>query len=422
MSFANPIWLYGLLGLAIPIMIHLWSKKEGKTIKVGSIRFFPESETRQSRRLSPNELLLLLLRCLVLIFLVMLIAQPILIGKKKQERATVLIDPLVIDDASVLAMIDSISQEDYNIKLLQAGLPDYDSDDEQVGKTMPYWNAIPAIEQLPSNEVLIFARNQASAFKGRLPFSSKQISWYHIPPRESGEKVIKATLNQGQVRVSIAHFDEASTLVEHLVFKQGEPAGVLDIQGSGDQIQFKTKTQDAWVPVEKLEPIHVQLRYSQDYEMDKRLWEAAINALWKTNGIPIEGISSLHEDVENGLEIRVYLESGEVLLFVRTDELFTDLLKESPEGYHITRRLSLENITSENVAEELATKVFKDNKVEGELAKYDQRVLSTNMVEPAFSTIKGNVGKQNQAIPYIYWVLLMGLVGLERIVSFQKKQ
>jgi hypothetical protein len=39
MAFLNPLYLWALLGLAIPVAIHLWSRKEGRTIKVGSIKF-----------------------------------------------------------------------------------------------------------------------------------------------------------------------------------------------------------------------------------------------------------------------------------------------------------------------------------------------------------------------------------------------
>ena len=43
MSFAHPLYLWTLLGLLVPIAIHLWSKKEAKTIKIGSVQLLSES-------------------------------------------------------------------------------------------------------------------------------------------------------------------------------------------------------------------------------------------------------------------------------------------------------------------------------------------------------------------------------------------
>ena len=48
MSFLNPTYLWALLGLLIPIAIHLWSKKEGKTVKIGSIELLRESDSKQT--------------------------------------------------------------------------------------------------------------------------------------------------------------------------------------------------------------------------------------------------------------------------------------------------------------------------------------------------------------------------------------
>jgi len=146
MSFINPIWLYGLLGLLVPIFIHLWSKKEGKTIKVGSIQFFPESETRQSSKLHLNEILLLLLRTFMLALLVMLIAQPIIISAKKRDKTTVLIEPALLVENGLGRVLDTLLSVEYNVKLLTTGLPDYDSEATQTYPKTDYWQLNQDIE------------------------------------------------------------------------------------------------------------------------------------------------------------------------------------------------------------------------------------------------------------------------------------
>ena len=59
MTFLNPTYLWGLLGLAVPLAIHLWSKMEGKTIKIGSIQLLTEANPKQASSIHLNELFLL---------------------------------------------------------------------------------------------------------------------------------------------------------------------------------------------------------------------------------------------------------------------------------------------------------------------------------------------------------------------------
>src|SRR4051812_887055 len=73
MTIANPIFLWALAGLSIPVAIHLLSRKEGKILKLGSLRHVQETSTQQFRGIRLNEISLLLLRCaLIAIFGLML--------------------------------------------------------------------------------------------------------------------------------------------------------------------------------------------------------------------------------------------------------------------------------------------------------------------------------------------------------------
>jgi hypothetical protein len=73
-QFAQPIFLWALTALAVPIGIHLLSRKEGKVVKMGSLRHLRETSTKQFKGIKLNELLLLALRCLLIILFVSLLA------------------------------------------------------------------------------------------------------------------------------------------------------------------------------------------------------------------------------------------------------------------------------------------------------------------------------------------------------------
>src|SRR5690606_33162258 len=96
MVFLNPMYLWALTGLAVPLAIHFWSRKEGKTIKVGSIQFLKESDPKQASSVKLNEIWLLILRMLVITILVLIIARPVLKGENSRTALTYLIDPSLL--------------------------------------------------------------------------------------------------------------------------------------------------------------------------------------------------------------------------------------------------------------------------------------------------------------------------------------
>ena len=46
MSFLQPSYLWALLAIAIPIAIHLWSRKKVRTIRVGSTQYITENQVQ----------------------------------------------------------------------------------------------------------------------------------------------------------------------------------------------------------------------------------------------------------------------------------------------------------------------------------------------------------------------------------------
>ncbi|WP_410221249.1 BatA domain-containing protein [Pedobacter sp.] len=81
MQFLYPIGFLALASLVIPLLIHLWQVKQGKTLKIGSIALLGESAASNSRSLRIHNWLLFFLRCLLLILLAFILAKPYLKAK-----------------------------------------------------------------------------------------------------------------------------------------------------------------------------------------------------------------------------------------------------------------------------------------------------------------------------------------------------
>ena len=85
MQFVEPVFLWGTLAIAIPIAIHFWHQKRGKILPWAATQWLTERDQQPSRGLRLDNILLLLVRCLLLVLLAILLAQPILNGLQQSE-------------------------------------------------------------------------------------------------------------------------------------------------------------------------------------------------------------------------------------------------------------------------------------------------------------------------------------------------
>ena len=80
LSWINPLYLSGLLLLAIPLLLHLAQKQNLDGLRFPSLMFLKRIPRRERRRLVLRDRLLLLLRCLMLALLALAFARPLFSG------------------------------------------------------------------------------------------------------------------------------------------------------------------------------------------------------------------------------------------------------------------------------------------------------------------------------------------------------
>ncbi|CAI2717742.1 VWA domain-containing protein [Nitrospina watsonii] len=77
LQFLSPMFLLGLLGIALPVMVHLLTRRQQKRLPFSAVYLLEQAQKRSIRRSQPNRLLLLLFRCLGIAFLSLALASPI---------------------------------------------------------------------------------------------------------------------------------------------------------------------------------------------------------------------------------------------------------------------------------------------------------------------------------------------------------
>lgn len=78
MTFLNPWLLLGIAGIASPIIIHLLAKRQVKRVVWAAMRFLKATVDRNQRKMTLEDILLLVMRCLVLALIAFALARPTL--------------------------------------------------------------------------------------------------------------------------------------------------------------------------------------------------------------------------------------------------------------------------------------------------------------------------------------------------------
>jgi hypothetical protein len=108
MTFLNPLYLLGLAAAAIPIVIHLLTRKRPRRIPFSSVAFLREVNVAQLRRFRLRELLLLALRVLAIALLALALSRPAVkgaLGSKGSDAASSVV--LLLDRSASMGATES---------------------------------------------------------------------------------------------------------------------------------------------------------------------------------------------------------------------------------------------------------------------------------------------------------------------------
>ncbi|MBV9986076.1 MAG: BatA domain-containing protein [Chitinophagaceae bacterium] len=224
-QFTQPIALWAITAVAIPIIIHLWNIREGKTLKIGSTAFLTEATRSHARSVKLSELLLLILRCLLLILIALLLARPVWTDpvKSNQRAGWILIPPSLNQQAyrQFRPAIDSLLRSGYQLHRLETGFGNMTAGENFTGSTgmNNYWQLIMALDrQLPAGTlVYLFTDNQRRHFSGQRPATTLQLHWqtFSLPDTVSWTEARFRT-NKDSTRIITANSSSAGTFYRAL--------------------------------------------------------------------------------------------------------------------------------------------------------------------------------------------------------------
>ncbi len=129
MELLQPIFFWGLLGISIPIGIHLWNGRRGKVLDWAAMNWLSGQKSQSSRSFKLEQLLLLLLRILIWAILV-LIAVGFwfdFLEKSHSKPIVHLVQPDAEVESEFRFEIDQAWQKGGQVFWFAEGLPEYEA-------------------------------------------------------------------------------------------------------------------------------------------------------------------------------------------------------------------------------------------------------------------------------------------------------
>ncbi|GAA4503675.1 hypothetical protein GCM10023172_28920 [Hymenobacter ginsengisoli] len=246
-TLTNPSALLALLGLLVPLAIHLWNRRPGREVAVGSLRWLAAGAKRRLRNLRLEQVWLLLLRAALLAGLAVALAGPQWRQPRPAGRGQVLVSRALADGSSLAAVrptLDSLRRRGYALRWLAAGLPAITSAEWQADslgrKNLTsnaladklYWARIQqAADSFPGQPLYAVTPAALRGVGGPHPALPASLTWQTIPPRTATTWLQAAAASADSLRLLLGHSDEKQTTFRVVRVARPRPGATLAVAG-----------------------------------------------------------------------------------------------------------------------------------------------------------------------------------------------
>ncbi|GHN00066.1 hypothetical protein WSM22_15550 [Cytophagales bacterium WSM2-2] len=399
MTLANPIFLWALTGLSIPVIIHLLSRKEGKIIRLGSIRHVVETSTQQFKGIRLNEILLLMLRSALIVIFSLLLSGLQCTGSRNQKW--VVIEKDLRDTPLVKVAADSLSNSGFEIHLLARSFPDLQSDDSTFTS---YGEIVESLKAKKLSEVVVFASNRMQRFNGPQVELPENIRWISVP-FETKEYQLSAV-------------DRGDSVILRTGFT------------GADETYFVNKRVAHNINASTPDTVKVLLVNDEAFSYDQKMVGAALKAIGMSFPVKLIVDMSTPSVVTNKKydwcfwlsqkSMPSNISVNTVLLNPQASNEF--LVQKKKHEWVFTKRLNEETSLSEELTLQLSKLIVPDEKLQAIARNYDRRSLPDSLV---WSSVKSNYKEASvlsTPADRFLIICLLALLLAERIIAYQRKQ
>ena len=431
MSFLNPSYLWALLGLLIPIAIHLWSKKEGKTIKVGSIKLLSEEDSKQSSSINLNELLLLFIRLLIVALVALIMAEPQFKRETQNTPLTYIIEPSLVNNDQIASLIDSLKSE-FPVLLLQKEFPDITRIDTSNHETPNYWQLAKDMEMLKTDSIVVFTNAFLKGLIGKRPTINKPTDWIIFDTSQPQENLVEILLKKDSIQFlsTISRSDNLSFKKETISLNSNR----IKLNKLKDSITFNENGKQLQHNLIAEQTLDVLLYHEDTFNNEARYLEATLKTISKYLNIDLK-IHKIQDSTE--LDFSDYnriiwlsetnnFKPHHKILSYKIDDLARSIISkgDTQNMSYITQPLTPKNILNNNFTKQLLSWLDLHPNLEKNSKRFDNRIVSKSELLPTYhqDSKKSNLYIETWSIVRWLCILLALLLIFERITAYLKKQ
>jgi hypothetical protein len=396
MTFANPIFLWSLLGLFIPVAIHLLSRKEGQIIRIGSIRNIRETSTQQFKGFRLNEVLLLALRSAMIFVLTLLLSE---LQCSSSDKKWVVVERGLETQPSVKKVVDSLKNNGHEFHWLASNFPTNSYDSSSV---LNYWELLECLNTKSLTSAVVFAKNRFENFNGERAPLSPHINWISVPMDRLDTTLIQVNTNKDSVLVRTGHFSSSETAFT----------------------SRKIRSSNTSYPPDT---VCIALVAGSSYTYDKRIIMAALNTVASKFSTKLK-ITDARFLQNTKVDWCIWLSDDEMAVHNVTRAILmrpskeTDLIvQDNRNDWHLTKRLNEEIALDENLTLRLAELIVPSSRIKEIARKNDRRAMPDSL---AWSSSKNVVkpAKNTSSADSSLVICLIALLLAERIIAYRKLQ
>lgn len=392
-SFANPAFLWSLLGLAIPIAIHFLSRKEGQVIKLGSLKHVQETSTQQFRGIRLNEVWLLLLRCLLIVLLSLLLSGMSFQSSGKEKWA--IIEWGVEKEESVKTLLDSLADSGYELRWLAPNFPLLR--DSTLLKNSSYGSLVEELKNKNLEEGAILSWSRAEKWRGKKVALPEFITWITIPSSE--KKFALQAIQQND-----------SILVR---------SGVSNIGSTS----FETSSQSTRASIALSSATRVRVYVEPVENRQRTVLEAVIRAIDESTPFCDIAFTSIDSaDWVFWLSLKPVPGHPTKIIALNVTPSYKMLEQTSNTHWNITRPINEENVLQENFSVALAQLLTRSDTLQLTAQENDQRSVNDSLLWSSVDSAAVDfTPSQKSAAGYLFVIMILVLLA-ERLLSYQRQQ
>lgn len=459
MTIQHPIYLWAFLGLLVPLVIHLWNRKAGKTIKVGSVQWLIASENTRFSSIRFNEVGLYIIRSLLVVVAILILLDLSYTQTKEpiaNDKQWILAEKPLLRHPDTRTQIDSLVQQGHPLHLLQAGLPLLESSaiqkikvkhrhSELATSSLNYWSFLRELNDRPDapEKVTLFTYNTQQRFVGKRPTLSFRVQWLNLPQKRKQVFLVDALqLPQDSLQISIGMSDEQGTTVIRKKIKTQTNTKIKDLPSiivKEQEVSFAQATNES-ITIRHPRPQKIQIWYDKNFSLDQQYFKAALEAVGEYLHVKIE-VNSKSSTQGKNLDkpkadwLVAFTQKSAVRNIAKQFKGKRILYEAQPTSQWLSKDSTRQNayflhqrvnpqinpaaLTSDFL-ENLTQTLFANPKATERIQRFDQRRLSQSQAMPQTivkKTTATHPTTQTQGYHFILWLVLVIGVLTERIVQ-----